>query len=130
MFTPGTELRLRFPDPAHPLARGYGAETSVFRGAMPVYETPRRWLETAYCTSCLDGPVDRGPVAAEWGGSGPMVVSGGMRGEGQLAGKPAILDFPVGRGRVVAFNFSPVHRDMNRSDHRLLWNAILAGSAR
>jgi len=25
----------------------------------------------------------------------------------------------------VAYNFSPIHRDMNRSDYRLLWNAIL-----
>jgi hypothetical protein len=24
---------------------------------------------------------------------------------------------------------SPIHRDMNRSDHRLLWNAILNWSA-
>jgi hypothetical protein len=23
------------------------------------------------------------------------------------------------------FNFNPVHRDMNRGDHRLLWNTIL-----
>jgi hypothetical protein len=31
----------------------------------------------------------------------------------------------VGRGRVVAFNFNPLHRDLNRGDQRLLWNAIL-----
>ena len=54
-----------------------------------------------------------------------MVVSGGMRGEKTLKGYPAILDLPLGRGRVVAYNFSPIHRDMNRSDYRLLWNALL-----
>jgi hypothetical protein len=64
-------------------------------------------------------------VVATWGGDGPMVVSGGMRGEPDLAGHPAILDVPQGRGHVVAYNFSPIHRDMTRSDHRLLWNAIL-----
>jgi hypothetical protein len=32
---------------------------------------------------------------------------------------------PVGRGHVVAFNFNPLHRDLNRGDQRLLWNAIL-----
>jgi hypothetical protein len=26
---------------------------------------------------------------------------------------------------VIAYNFNPVHRDLNRSDCRLLWNAIL-----
>ena len=30
-----------------------------------------------------------------------------------------------GQGHVVAFNFNPLHRDLNRGDHRLVWNAIL-----
>ena len=32
---------------------------------------------------------------------------------------------PAGKGIVVAYNFNPIHRDLNRSDFRLLWNAIL-----
>ena len=129
VFTPGSELTITFDEPAHPIAYGYGPESSVFRVNLPVYDTPRRWLETAYCTSCLDGPVDRRPVVATWGGTGAMVVSGGMRGEAVLRGHPAILDLPLGRGRIVAYNFSPIHRDMNRSDYRLLWNAILNWTA-
>ena len=35
------------------------------------------------------------------------------------------LDMPVGKGHVVSFNFNPMHRDMNRGDQRMLWNAIL-----
>ena len=42
-----------------------------------------------------------------------------------LVGRPAILAVPKGDGVVVAYNFNPVHRDLNRSDFRLLWNAIL-----
>jgi hypothetical protein len=30
---------------------------------------------------------------------------------------------------VVAFNFNPLHRDLNRGDHRLLWNAVLNWNA-
>jgi len=41
-------------------------------------------------------------------------------GEQRLGGRPAILDMPVGKGHVVSFNFNPMHRDMNRGDHRLL----------
>jgi hypothetical protein len=26
---------------------------------------------------------------------------------------------------VVAFNFNPIHRNLNRGDHRLLWNVLL-----
>ena len=55
----------------------------------------------------------------------PMVVSGGMRGAEKLEGRPAILDLPSGKGRVIAFNFNPLHRDLNHSDARFLWNAIL-----
>jgi hypothetical protein len=40
-------------------------------------------------------------------------------------GKPAIIDLPTGRGRVVIFNFNPLHRYLNHSDFRFLYNAIL-----
>jgi len=32
---------------------------------------------------------------------------------------------PVGKGHVVTFNFNPLHRDLNRGDQRMLWNAII-----
>jgi hypothetical protein len=63
----------------------------------------------------------------EWGDSDgqPFVVSGQAWGEENLIGRPAILDMPVGKGHVVSYNFNPMHRDLNRGDQRLLWNAIL-----
>jgi hypothetical protein len=125
VFTPGSELRISFTQPGDVLSYGYGKETSVFRGIMPVYDDPRAWTQMAYCTSCLDGPFVPEAIVATWGGDGPMLVSGGMRGESDLKGRPAIFDFKVGNGRVIAYNFSPIHRDMNRSDHRLLWNAVI-----
>lgn len=129
VFTPGAELRATFARPGHPLSYGYGPEAEVFRTNLPVYETPRRWLTMAYCTSCLDGPVDARHVVMNWGGEGPMVVSGGIRGESGLAGKPAVLDTPTGLGHIVSYNFNGIHRDMNRGDHRLVWNAIINWNA-
>jgi hypothetical protein len=81
----------------------------------------------AYCTTCLDGPEDPSGVVLRWGDSSaePFVVSGQAWGEGNLIGRPAILDMPVGRGHVVVFNFNPLHRDMNRGDQRMVWNAII-----
>ena len=63
----------------------------------------------------------------EWGdrSNKDFVVSGQAWGEDFLIGRPAILDMPVGKGHIVSFNFNPMHRDMNRGDQRLLWNAIL-----
>jgi hypothetical protein len=54
-----------------------------------------------------------------------LVISGGMKGEGEISGRPALLDVPLGKGRLVIFNFDPIHRFLNRSDHRLVWNAVL-----
>ena len=127
VFTPGAELRATFSREDHPLAYGYGRETAVFRTNLPVYDLPRRWLTTAYCTSCLTGPVDTSRVVMTWGGADgdAMVVSGGMHGEDELAGRPAILVTPMGEGRVVTYNFNGIHRDMNRGDYRLLWNAVI-----
>jgi len=129
VFTPGAVLRTTFTQPDHPLAYGYGAETSVLRTNLPVYETPRRWLTMAYCTSCLTGPLDEGRVVMTWGGTGDMVISGGMRGESELTGHPAIISTPSGEGHIITYNFNGIHRDMNRAEHRLVWNAILNWNA-
>jgi Zinc carboxypeptidase len=125
--TPGAHVRVTFDRPDHPIAYGYPASTFVFRQNFPLYATPRRWLRMAYCTSCLDGPVDASSVVLEWGDrqGAPMLVSGQVWGGPRLMGKPAILDSPVGKGHVVSFNFNPLHRDLNRGDQRMLWNAIL-----
>ena len=125
--TPGAHVRVSFARPEHPIAYGYSERTYVFRQNFPLYDAPRKWLRMAYCTSCLDGPEDRSGIVMEWGDrdGASLLVSGQVWGEDGLIGRPAILDMPVGKGHVVSFNFNPMHRDMNRGDHRLLWNAIL-----
>ena len=140
--THGVELKVRFTSPDHPISYGYPPITSAFRSNYAVYDLPRRWLEMAYCTSCLDGPVDMRGVVLQWGTrpcekrkwgvrarrpefQNRWSSSGGARGAEKLEGHPAILDLPSGKGRVIAFNFNPMHRDLNRSDYRFLWNAIL-----
>ncbi|MDB6007752.1 MAG: hypothetical protein JWL65_2 [Gammaproteobacteria bacterium] len=135
--TPGAHLRVSFARPDHPIAYGYPAHTQVFRQNFALYATPRRWLRMAYCTSCLDGPIDPSGVVLQWGdGAGqggmaqagmaqPFVISGQAWGESNLIGRPAIFDLPQGAGHVVAFNFNPLHRDLNRGDQRMLWNAII-----
>jgi hypothetical protein len=125
--TPGAHVRVTFDRPDHPITYGYPAHTWVFRQNFPLYDIPRHWLRMAYCTTCLDGPEDRSGIVMEWGDKAvqPFVVSGQAWGEENLVGRPAILDMPVGKGHVVSFNFNPIHRDLNRGDQRMLWNAII-----
>jgi hypothetical protein len=125
--TPGAHLRVTFDRPRHPIAYGYPARTWVFRQNYPLYAAPLKWLRMSYCTTCLDGPEDRSGIVLEWGDKegAPLLVSGQVWGGANLLGRPAILDMPVGRGHVVAFNFNPLHRDLNRGDQRMLWNVLI-----
>ena len=125
--TPGAHVRATFARPDHPLAYGYPVRTTVFRQNFPLYDAPRRWLRMAYCTTCLDGPLDRSSVVVEWGDrdGAPLLVSGQVWGDAGLIGRPAVLDMPSGKGHVVIFNFNPFHRDLNRGDQRLVWNAMI-----
>src|SRR5262249_24741690 len=106
--TPGAHLRVTFDRPEHPIAYGDAGHTYVFRQNFLMYATPRRWLRMAYCTTCLDGPVDRSSVVMEWGDTNgaPILISGQIWGEGNLIGRPAILDSSVGNGHAVSFNFN------------------------
>ena len=141
VFTPGSELKVKFTRPDHPLAYGFPEVTSVFRSMLPMYDIARserggvvlqwgtklrtedREEEKPDATKATDAAAAPGaPTKKE---EVKMLVSGAIKGEDELEGRPAILDLPAGKGRVVAFLFNPVHRDFNRSDHRFLWNALL-----
>src|SRR5262249_25563414 len=124
----------RFLQPQHPIAYGYPEVTSAVRSNFHIYDPPKRWTTMSYCTSCLDGPFDFRYEVLQWGTqpfqaenpkSEQMIISGGGKNVEQLEGRPAILDVPEGNGHVIAFNFNPMHRDLNYSDFRMLWNAIL-----
>ena len=129
----GSELRVRFRRPDHPLAYGYPETTSVFRADEQLYAVRK---------------PDEGRIVLQWGTKipkdddeeekdekadekkdkpkePPLVVSGGIKGGDDLVGKPALLDIEVGKGRVIAFGFDPIHRYQTESDFRLVWNAIL-----
>jgi hypothetical protein len=84
----------------------------------------RRWIVLQWGSKPPKHERD-GVAGAETKDEGTMVVSGGAKNLDDLEGHPAILDLPAGRGRVIAFNFNPMHRDLNRSDYRMLWNAVL-----
>ena len=145
-FTPGSELRVKFVRTGHPLAYGMKEVTSVFRSMMPVYDidrSERKNVVLQWGTKIRkEDREDDSPEALQAltkeerearekakKDEVKMLVSGALKGEDDLEGRPAILDLPAGKGRVIAFNFNPIHRDLNRSDHRFVWNVLLNWSA-
>ncbi|MBW3660407.1 MAG: peptidase [Gemmatimonadetes bacterium] len=186
--TPGSELRAKVLRPDHPIAYGYGEDTSVFRGNGPFWDLDERYRELVvlqFGTKKVEDfderdarldreaegedpeagvedeavqPRDFGippegvearetPPGDDEAGGGetdpaeggepdedgdgeasekkPLLLSGYVKDADEIDGRAAVLDVPVGRGRVVLFAFNPLHRYLNHSDFRFAYNVIL-----
>jgi hypothetical protein len=140
LFHPGSIVRVRARGRTSPILYGYPDITTVFRGNGPLYEVPDRDSLMVVLQYGATRKVERdeGPMlgipdtesakasrpdSAE-GGDSAYVVSGMVRNEKEIVGQGAIFDVPVGKGRVVAFTFDPLHRFLNHHDFALVWNAL------
>jgi len=77
----------------------------------------------AFSTRVPYGKVDR-EVAATYA-ERDLLLSGYIHGEQMIEGKPAVVEFTYGKGRVVVSGFDPVHRAQTYSTYRILFNALL-----
>ena len=108
---PGAIFRVE-TDQSHPLASGYGPQASVYFISSVILEA---------------GPQARAVLS--YPREGNPLQSGYVLGYETLAGKAALVDAPVGAGRVVLFGFRPQHRGQTEGTFRLLTNAILYGAS-
>jgi hypothetical protein len=109
-FIPGSILRLNV-EGGHALGRGARAENVAW-----FWRSSRAW----------DVNDPRVRVVARYGTGDPR-LSGWVLGEDRIAGRPAILEAPVGRGSVVLFGFQPNYRGQTVATWPLLFNALAAG---
>jgi hypothetical protein len=54
-----------------------------------------------------------------------LLISGMLAGGSELAGKPAVVDVPVGKGHVVMFANNPMWRHQTQGSFFLLFNAAM-----
>jgi hypothetical protein len=125
---PGSVVRARVTALENPIVSGYEEVTSLFRGNTAVLDVPEhyrsRYTVMQYGVRLPDGDTAPEDDAGD-GQDESLVLSGMVRGAKQLEGKPAILDVPRGRGRVILYSFNPLHRYLNLSDFGLVFNAVL-----
>ena len=99
-------------DRSHPIASGMDSAAAVYFISSTILEAG------AGSRVVLSYPEGRSPL-----------LSGYVFGPEVLSGRAALIDAPVGRGRVILFGFRPQHRGQTHGTFRLLTNAILYGAA-
>ena len=111
-----------------------GADFHLLQADLAAQEEARMLIGKAVaCFGQIDvlvnnaGATRRAPAqdVAEEEPREPIVLSGGFRGFDVLDGAPAVLDVPVGEGRVVVIAPAVARRFQDHHDYPLLWNALM-----
>ena len=109
-FCPGSLLRVRI-DTKHPIGHGLDRDMAIFFKSGPVFDGVR-------------GDVNAVATYPEFN----PLMSGWLEGEKRIRQKTALLETPLGEGRVILFGFKPQHRGQSYGTFKLLFNAIYYSS--
>lgn len=107
-YAPGTLVRIEIAADSS-LSPGMGRRASAYYASGYAF-TPQAWPE----------PTE---VVATYARR-DLLVAGFLDGADALAGRPAIVQLPVGRGRVILFGFHPQRRAQTEGTFKLLFNAL------
>jgi len=107
-YCPGALLRVQTVE--HPLTAGLDSEAAIWFEESPAFE------------------VETGTVLARYTDGRPL-LSGWLSGGERLSGKAALVEVPLGRGRVVLFGFRPQYRAQSWATYPALLNALYTSAA-
>ena len=141
LFHPGSVVTVKAKNSGSPILYGFPEVFSIFRGNGPLYQVDlakRNQMVLQYGTKPLK---DEEPYTGEIMGMEnltkkadkkdsegkpvPYVRSGMVRNEQTIIGHGGIFNVPVGKGRIIAFTFDPLHRFLNHHDAPLVWNTLI-----
>jgi hypothetical protein len=122
-YAPGPIVQTDIVQPTHPIFYGYEGKTLPVRwGDGPLLQLPDPNSQfAAFLGTGADKPV----ALMRFPGGDSNVLSGLMRGADQVRNRPAIVDAPTGKGRVVLYAINPIYRWQNFGEHNLVFNALL-----
>jgi hypothetical protein len=124
-YSPGAIIDAEILHPDNPIFYGYDKKT------IPVRYANGPLLNVQTNTNPFDGPPPSGPpptpesVLMRYPGGDDHVLSGLMRGANEIRNRPAIVDEPNGKGRVILFAGNPCYRWQNFGEFNMLFNTVL-----
>jgi hypothetical protein len=103
-YSPGSLLNISLQT-GSPLTYGMPTEVTLWSEQSPAWEAPNDQVVAQY------------PLKA-------VLASGWLLGEKYLAGKAALLDVPMGKGRLILFGMRPQYRGQSYQNFKLFFNAL------
>jgi hypothetical protein len=125
---PGTIVRGVFRDPKSPLAYGYADTLAVYFNQAPLFQvdTSTTVPEDQHADVTRDLARIRPRVVLAFHPKRDSLRLSGLLVAGEeLAGRPAVLDVPVGEGHIVLFAIRPFWRWETQGSFALAFNALL-----
>jgi hypothetical protein len=123
-YAPGPYVQAEIQQANHPVLFGYSGKT------LPVRWADGPLLQIAgqggpFADPSAQARPDAPQVIARFTGGDAGVLSGLMRGADQVRHRPAIVDAPVGKGRILLYVNNPIYRWQTFGEHALVFNALL-----
>ncbi len=109
LFVPGSVVRGVVTQSRNPITYGYDARVPLYHHFGPYFAV---------------GSARKADVVVRYAAADSLLMSGLAKNPQELAGEPAIVVAPVGKGTLVLFGFDPLHRFQSQGDFAFVWNAI------
>lgn len=109
-YCPGSVLRLEV-DTTHTLARGLRSETDAY------------FINSSAFEITDDTKANPARIVARYA-RGDVLRSGYLLGENLIAGRAALVEVEMGRGRIHLFGFRPQHRAQTWGTYPFIFNAL------
>ncbi len=125
-YIPGSILRTQL-DTEHPIAKGMPRESIAWFEQSPVFDIPRDWTTSGDEPGTPWQTIKRSDVrtiASYPTDPKQILLSGWALGAEKIAGKAALVEIKVGKGKIILFGFRPQYRGQSLATFPLLFNAI------
>ncbi|HET7273700.1 MAG TPA: M14 family zinc carboxypeptidase [Longimicrobiaceae bacterium] len=110
LFVPGSIVRGVTEKPLSPIMYGYGDRMPLYHRFGPYFSDSDEMEEN---------------VLLRYAPTDSVFMSGLVENPEELSGEPAIIEAPVGEGKILLFGFNPLHRYQSHGNFAFVWNAIM-----